>query len=135
MKSTDTSSNNSLLSKSWVYYEQGPISQTLQQANVSVNTQLGPNEVIIEIKAVALNPVDIQIGNIPQWIANWILATGINKTKIPGADFSGIIYKIGNNVTKYKTGDEVFGLNLSLVGNGCLSQYIKLSENYVKYDS
>ncbi|CAF1304336.1 unnamed protein product [Rotaria sp. Silwood1] len=65
-------------------------------------TQLEPNEVIVEIKGIGLNPVDIQLA------------------KIPGADFSGRIYKIG---------DEVFGLNLSIAGNGCLSQYIKLSEN------
>jgi NADPH:quinone reductase-like Zn-dependent oxidoreductase len=117
-----------LLSKAWVYYEQGPLTQTLQQTNIPIDTQLGPNEVIVEIKAAALNPVDIQVGNIPQWIANWILFTGINKAKIPSADFSGVIHKIGTNVTKYKIGDEVFGLNLSLTGNGCLSQYIKLSE-------
>ncbi|UJR08895.1 hypothetical protein I4U23_013149 [Adineta vaga] len=114
-------------SKAWVYYEQGPLTQTLQQTNITLDTQLGPSEVIIEIKAIALNPVDIQIGNIPQWIANWILASGITKPKIPAADFSGIIHKIGSDVTKYKIGDEVFGLNLSIAGNGCLSQYIKLS--------
>lgn len=125
---TESSSNNFLLSKAWVYYEQGPLTQTLQQTTLSIDTQLGPNEVIVEIKAVALNPVDIQSGNIPQWIANWILFAGINKAKIPGNDFSGIIYKIGSNVTKYKIGDEVFGLNFSITGNGCLSQYIKLSE-------
>jgi NADPH:quinone reductase-like Zn-dependent oxidoreductase len=115
-------------SQAWVYYEQGPLTQTLQQINIPIDTQLGPNEVIVEIKAVALNPVDIQAGNIPQWIANWILFTGTNKAKIPAADFSGVIYKIGTNVTKYKIGDEVFGLNISVTGNGCLSQFIKLSE-------
>ncbi|CAF3528523.1 unnamed protein product [Rotaria sp. Silwood1] len=52
-------------------------------------TQLEPNEVIVEIKGIGLNPVDIQLA------------------KIPGADFSGRIYKIG---------DEVFGLNLSIAG-------------------
>ncbi len=124
-----TSSSNSLLSKAWVYYEQGPLTETLQQITIPIDTQLGPNEVIVEIKAVALNPVDIQTGNIPQWIADWILFAGINKAKIPGNDFSGIIYKIGTNVTKYKIGDEVFGLNFSINGNGCLSQYIKLPEN------
>ncbi|CAF3132322.1 unnamed protein product [Rotaria sp. Silwood2] len=129
LSESTTSSNNSLLSKVWIYYEQGSITQTLQQTVIPINTQLEPNEVIVEIKAVAINPVDIQLGNISQWIANWLLASGMNKAKIPGADFSGIIYKIGCNVTKYKIGDEVFGLNLSITGNGCLSQYIKLSEN------
>ncbi len=118
-----------LSSKAWVYYEQGPLIQTLQQATIPIDTQLGPNEVIVEIKAAALNPVDIQAGNIPQWIANWILFIGINKAKIPASDFSGIIHKIGSQVKKYKIGDEVFGLNFSNNGNGCLSQYIKLSEN------
>jgi len=129
MTESITSSTNSLLSKAWAYYEQGPLTETLQQITIPVDTQLGPNEVIVEIKSVALNPVDIQTGNIPQWIANWVLFAGQNKAKIPANDFSGIIYKIGSNVTKYKIGDEVFGLNFSINGNGCLSQYIKLSEN------
>ncbi|CAF2959659.1 unnamed protein product [Rotaria sp. Silwood2] len=110
LSESTTSSNNSLLSKAWIYYEQGSITQTLQQTVIPINTQLESNEVIVEIKAVAINPVDIQLGNISQWIANWLLASGMNKAKIPGADFSGIIYKIGCNVTKYKIGDEVFGI-------------------------
>ena len=84
---------------------------------------------LVEIKAVGLNRVDIQIGNLSQWIADWIMTSGNHRLKIPAADFSGIIYKIGHHVTKYKVGDEVFVLNLSIFGRGCLSQYIKLSEN------
>ena len=119
-----------LASKAWVYYEQGPLTQTLQQITIPTDTQLGPNEVIVEIKAVALNPVDIQAGNIPQWIANWVLFNGTNKAKIPANDFSGVIHQIGSQVKKYKIGDEVFGLNSSAKGNGCLSQYIRLPENF-----
>lgn len=129
MTDATISSNNSLESKAWVYYEQGPLTQTLKQIVLPIDTQLGPNEVLVEMKAVALNPVDIQTGNVPQWIANWVLFAGMNKAKIPGNDFSGVIYKIGANVTKYKVGDEIFGLNFSFNGNGCLRQYIKLSEN------
>ncbi|CAF1281201.1 unnamed protein product [Rotaria sordida] len=80
---------------------------------------LGINMLFLLICVKAMSRHDIE-SYIPQWIANWLLISGINKAKIPGADFSGIIYKIG---------DEVFGLNLSIIGNGCLSQYIKLSEN------
>ncbi|CAF3856426.1 unnamed protein product [Rotaria sordida] len=61
MSESTISSNNCLLSKAWIYYEQGPLTQTLQQTTIPINTQLEPNEVIVEIKAVALNP-----GPLPQ---------------------------------------------------------------------
>lgn len=124
-----TTSTTGLSSKAWVYYEQGSLIETLQQTTITIDLPLGHNEVLVQVKAAALNPVDIQIGHIPQWIANWVLFSGTNKAKIPTHDFSGIIHQIGSNVSKYKIGDEVFGLNFSLTGNGCLSQYIKLSEN------
>ena len=114
--------------KAWVYQEQGPLPETLRSTSVSLDTRLGSNEVMVEVKAVGLNPVDMQLANLPQWIATWILAAGVRKAKVPGADFSGVIRQIGRSVTKYKIGDEVFGLNVSITGNGCLSQYIKLLE-------
>ncbi|CAF0979165.1 unnamed protein product [Rotaria sordida] len=61
MSESTISSNNCLLSKAWIYYEQGPLTQTLQQTTIPINTQLEPNEIIVEIKAVALNP-----GPLPQ---------------------------------------------------------------------
>ena len=125
----EMTTSTSLSSKAWVYYEQGPLTETLQQTTIPIDLPLGPNEVLVQVKAVALNPVDIQTGYIPQWIANWILYAGINKAKIPANDFSGVIHQIGSNVTKYKIGDEVFGLNFSLTGHGCLSQFLKLPEN------
>ena len=121
--------SDSLRAQAWVYYEQGPLAQTLQKTTLTVDTQLGANEVLVEVKAVALNPVDIQLGNIPQWMATWLLAAGVNKAKVPAGDFSGIIVRIGEEVSKYKTGDEVFGLSMSIVGNGCLVQYMKIAES------
>ncbi len=60
-----SSSDSSLVSKAWIYYEQGPLTQTLQQTSISLDAPLDPNELIVEVKAVALNPADIQIGNLP----------------------------------------------------------------------
>ncbi|CAF1306193.1 unnamed protein product [Rotaria sordida] len=40
--------------------------------------------------------VNIQIGNIPQWISNSLLISGINKAKIPDADFSGASGDVGH---------------------------------------
>ena len=124
-----TAISDSLRAQAWVYHEQGLLTQTLRKTTLTVDTRLGANEVLIQVKAVALNPVDVQLGNMPQWMATWLLAAGVTKPKIPAGDFSGIIVKIGEKVSKYKVGDEVFGLSMSIVGNGCLIEYMKVAES------
>ena len=56
----------------------------------------GPNNVLVKIKAGAINPVDYKMGKL-------ILGT------VVGHDFSGIIEEVGTNVKEFAIGDAVYG--------------------------
>lgn len=69
----------------------------------------GKGEVRVRIRAVALNPADkfIMRGN-PRMVR---LAYGLTRprTRVRGQDFAGIVDAVGEAVTEFAVGDEVFG--------------------------
>jgi len=75
-------------------------------------------EVLVKIKASGVNPLDLKIrgGN-----------AGHAKTKLPavlGIDMAGIIEAVGEGVTSFKPGDEVFGMTGGIGGiQGSLAEY------------
>jgi NADPH:quinone reductase-like Zn-dependent oxidoreductase len=71
-------------------------------------------KVRIEVKAVGLNPVDNKIrrGDLPQFVPKF--PAGI------GRDMAGIIQAVGDDVTNFVLGDEVFG---SVTG-GALAEFV-----------
>jgi len=56
----------------------------------------GDTDVLISIKAAAINPVDYKL---PSFILG----------RIVGTDFAGVVTSVGKSVTKYSVGDEVYG--------------------------
>ncbi|MED3572780.1 NADP-dependent oxidoreductase [Cytobacillus praedii] len=65
--------------------------------------EIGENEVLAEIHAASVNPVDFKIrdGKVKLLV----------KYKMPlilGNDFSGVIAKVGAKVTRFKVGDEIY---------------------------
>jgi alcohol dehydrogenase len=65
---------------------------------------LGEYEVLAEIHAASINPVDFKIrdGKVKMLV----------KYKMPlilGNDFSGVVIKVGAKVTRFKAGDEIYG--------------------------
>jgi NADPH:quinone reductase-like Zn-dependent oxidoreductase len=74
-------------------------------------------EVLIKVHAASLNAADyrsMKMGIIP-------------KRKIFGADISGRIETVGNNITQFKPGDEVMG-DLASFGFGGLAEYVTAPE-------
>lgn len=73
------------------------------------------NEVSVQVKAVAINPVDAFVRrNQPAFEMIYALK-GNEENIILGWDVAGIVTEIGNAVTKFKVGDEVFG-NFNFIG-------------------
>jgi NADPH:quinone reductase-like Zn-dependent oxidoreductase len=62
--------------------------------------KIGPTEVLIKVKAVALNHLDI-------WIRKGALAFKPSLPHILGSDVSGVVAKVGSAVKNIKEGDEV----------------------------
>jgi NADPH:quinone reductase-like Zn-dependent oxidoreductase len=66
--------------------------------------ELGANDVLVEIHAASVNPVDIRIrdGKLKQ-VLPLHLPTAL------GIDFAGVVIRVGSSVERFKPGDEVYG--------------------------
>ncbi len=71
------------------------------------------NEVLIEVRAASVNPLDGGSIKGRPYIVR--IMTGLRRPKItrPGVDVSGQVEAVGRNVTQFKPGDEVFGVCVS----------------------
>jgi NADPH:quinone reductase-like Zn-dependent oxidoreductase len=83
------------------------------------------DEVLIYVSYISLNPRDVSIRS-----GNFSLITGKKFPKLTGADFSGTIVQIGDNVTNLKIGDMVFGYVEGLK-SGISSEYTVVPKNKV----
>jgi NADPH:quinone reductase-like Zn-dependent oxidoreductase len=69
----------------------------------------GDNDVLIKIRAAALNAADWHVMRGSPYFMRFIFGFKKPKYQILGADASGVVEEIGKNVTQFKIGDEVFG--------------------------
>jgi len=105
-----------------IQYKEYGNSAVLEQVDVPVPAIQNGNEVLVQVKAAAVNPIDIKI------------RMGFMKTVrpvampfIPGGEASGLVTAIGGDVTRFKVGDEVIVLTKT---NG-YAAYVKADEDFV----
>ena len=85
------------------------------------------NEVLIKIHATSVNSWDWELLRGTPFVNR--LMFGLRKPKvILGCDIAGRVEAVGNNVKRFKLGDEVFG-DLSASGWGGFAEYVSVSEN------
>lgn len=72
------------------------------------------NEILIDIKAISINPVDVKIREMPKLLDQ---VYGTDRPLILGWDIAGVITDVGQNVSDFKIGDKVFGL-VNFPGHG-----------------
>jgi NADPH:quinone reductase-like Zn-dependent oxidoreductase len=75
---------------------------------------ISDNEVLIKTRAISINPVDIKTRS-GKSLYNELKAN--NPFIIPGWDVSGTVTEAGKEVTRFKPGDEVFGM-INFPGHG-----------------
>jgi NADPH:quinone reductase-like Zn-dependent oxidoreductase len=81
------------------------------------------NQVLIKVRAASVNPLDWHyIRGTPY--AMRLMGAGLRRPIDPrlGVDLAGEVVEVGRNVTRFKPGDEVFG-----VGDSALSEYSRAS--------
>lgn len=109
--------------QAWCFYHYGENNVPILD-NVDVQTSLKPNEVLVQVKAASLNPIDAMI---PQGFGS-VLFNSLKKlnksdlTEFPvilGRDFSGVVVKTGAQVTRVSEGDEVMLRNGHWACMGC----------------
>jgi NADPH2:quinone reductase len=79
------------------------------------------NEVLVQIKAAAFNPIDYQM-------RKGLRESRLMRSPVLGREFSGIVVATGPDASRFKTGDEVLALAGSMGSNGTYAEYIALNE-------
>jgi NADPH:quinone reductase-like Zn-dependent oxidoreductase len=74
------------------------------------------NEVLVNVKSVAINPVDAFVRKSDQALQK-VLRPKNGETVVIGWDISGTVTEVGKNVTGLKVGDDVFGM-VNFEGHG-----------------
>lgn len=85
------------------------------------------NEVLIRIYATAVNSGDIRMRKADPFAVRFMLGLLRPRKKIPGVVFAGKIEATGKAVTKFKTGDEVYGS--TFMNFGAYAEYLSLPED------
>nr|ABK23099.1 unknown [Picea sitchensis] len=116
------------MQKAWFYNEYGPRA-VLQYGDFPV-PQLGDTQVLVRVRAAALNPVDFKLRN------GVFKDTGLEFPVVPGCDVAGVIVDEGDNVSMFSKGDEVYGniQSFNTVGPkqyGTLTQYTAVEESLI----
>jgi len=83
------------------------------------------NKLLIKIKAASVNPLDWHYMRGSPYLMR-LLGVGIGRPQNPrlGVDFAGTVEAVGNEVTRFRPGDEVFGGS-----NGSFAEYVLLGED------
>ena len=89
--------------------------------------QIRPGYVIIRVRASSVNPIDYKI-------RSGLLKNLAPENGVLGFDVSGIIEAVGDGVTRFKEGDEVFGCSGAITGNpGALAEYQLVDERLLAF--
>ncbi|MBD3630813.1 NAD(P)-dependent alcohol dehydrogenase [Cyclobacterium sp.] len=78
-------------------------------------------QILVKVLANSVNPADWHILRGKPFFARFAFGLFKPKDKIPGADFAGIVEKVGDKVSEFKVGDRLFGENLK---GGAFAAYI-----------
>jgi NADPH:quinone reductase-like Zn-dependent oxidoreductase len=97
----------------------------------------GGNEVVVKVYATTVTAGDVMVRRLtfPRYLVIWPFARilfGLRnlRKKILGHEFAGEIETVGEDVTRFKTGDQVFGTTTGL-RSGAHAEYLCLPEEGV----
>lgn len=85
---------------------------------------VGNDEVLVRVHAAGLNAGDVFSMKGSPWAIRMVLGLRKPKNHIPGWDVAGTVEEIGQNVTRFQPGDEVFGAI-----NGSCAEYASAGED------
>jgi NADPH:quinone reductase-like Zn-dependent oxidoreductase len=106
--------------KAWTYTSGGYPSSLTLSTNTPPSSP-SPGHLLIRIHACALNPVDIQLMNVPLWSLPYL-----SSPKTPCADFSGTLLAANPGMPGLAAGDSVFGIMMNPLAGGTLCEVAHL---------
>ncbi|KAF8037524.1 hypothetical protein BT93_B0426 [Corymbia citriodora subsp. variegata] len=113
--------------KAWLYAEHGnPVNLLKLDSDVRLPV-IKEDQVLVKVVAAALNPVDVKRA------LGFFRDTDSSPPIVPGYDVAGVVVKVGDQVKKFKVGDEVYGdVNEKSLDhpkqNGTLAEYAAVEE-------
>lgn len=108
--------------KAFLWERYGSAETAIRMAEVDKPTP-GPNEVLVRVLAVSVNPADWRSMSANPFFARFALGLLRPKHRILGGDFAGRVEAVGRGVTRFKPGDEVYGDMLDH-GLGAFAEYV-----------
>jgi NADPH:quinone reductase-like Zn-dependent oxidoreductase len=88
--------------------------------------QIGDGEVLVRVRAAAVNPGDWAIMSGLPYIARPVYGLRKPKNAVRGTDVAGEVEAVGTRVTRFRPGDEVFGWCKDL--GGAFAEHASVSE-------
>ena len=88
----------------------------------------GANEVLIRVYAATVTVGDVMLRRLPAWM--WVpmrLLSPHRRKRIPGHELAGEVEAVGQAVTRFAVGDQVFGTTTGL-SVGANAEYVSLPE-------
>lgn len=77
------------------------------------------DDVLVKVHAAGVNPLDWHFMRGSPFVMRLMTGIGAPKNASMGRDFAGVVVAVGEKVTRFKTGDRVFGGS-----NGAFAEYI-----------
>jgi NADPH:quinone reductase-like Zn-dependent oxidoreductase len=88
----------------------------------------GDGQILVEIKAVSINPVDYKV---KRGVAKFM--SGSKFPRIWGSDFAGVVKAAGKGVTQFSQGDRVYGATPVIRGKpGALAQLLAIDQKFAR---
>ena len=84
---------------------------------------LAPDRVLIRVHTTSVNPVDWHYMRGEPYLVRISEGARKPKTNVPGVDLAGRVEAVGDSVSQFKPGDEVFG-----AGSGTFAEYALAKE-------
>ena len=89
--------------------------------------EIKDNEILVGVKATTINRTDCGVLTGSPFVFRFFIGLFGPKRPVLGTDFAGVVEAVGKNVTKFKVGDRVWGLNDE--GLSSQAEFMAIEEN------
>jgi NADPH:quinone reductase-like Zn-dependent oxidoreductase len=107
--------------KAVVQARYGPPLEVLELRDVG-EPVVGDDDVLVRVHAAAVNPADWHLIRGEPYIARFSFGLRGPKDAVPGCDLAGRVEAVGNGVSEFRPGDEVYGSPF-MRGHGAFAEY------------
>lgn len=86
--------------------------------------EVGAQDVLVKVRAASVNPLDWHYMRGSPYIMRLVSGIGAPDDTSVGVDFAGVVERVGEGVTRFSPGDEVFGGR-----SGAFAEYVVIPED------